>query len=548
MDAGTFAQSMDPLSGIITVGQGVFVEMIDLYVPKDGALEVESLVSLPDDARLERATFAIAASPSGLTDAVSVADVRAGDGDSVVVDFGRMVTVSGVWLTGAARDVQSVARWTGSLWSGIDDNAASFPEVTTQKLLVRTTGSGDVEEEFRAHGGVWLEAQPTSLELVVDGATVWFERQGSAPDLLATDPSGNSVVPGVSGAIAYATDRTDAVREAFAKARSVEGRRQVSVRLRAATPGRLELNASISTLFEQPIIFGSNSRSSTIQAGDEGTRTLELRGPFSPADQTREVALTISGSFGPERVEPVDGPPVDADAALMLAAGRTVLFGLPVSLSGLFGQLQALRLQLDSPGGGEVAGRLLAATGAGAGPGDPLAKGELPPLQVPAGHSGWLTLAFKDAVSLPGPNGADVVAWLELVPSYGEITCALTTSTDPAAPGAPVLRRLPGGGTKGLSLLREPDGSGLAAPLYAAMRVVGLPGKKDRRPALAVNVPGSSAVAFADPTGDDLRLVIGLGAGVPAQTGLVPLSLRIGAAGSVTVSDVVVAYKKGTPS
>jgi hypothetical protein len=137
-----------------------------------------------------------------------------------------------------------------------------------------------------------------------------------------------------------------------------------------------------------------------------------------------------------------------------------------------------------------------------------------------------------------------VAAWLELVTSYGEVSCALTTSTSADAPGAPVLRRLPGGDTKPISSLRSALDPQEVTTLYACLRVVGLPGRGDPRPAVALSVPGADVTALTDPTGDDLRVVLGLGAGIAPLGGQVPLSLRIGSAGSVTADNVVVAYKK----
>ena len=532
----------------VKVGPPFVPAVVAYLVPAVAAFEIETRVSLPDGARLERATFGIAASPSLDTVVESVASVRAGDGGTCVVDFGRMVTVGafGFGLADSTHDVTDVKRWTGTTWAFLTSDG-TFDEVTTERLLVTVTGGGNIEAAVRK-AGVWLEAQPSSLELVVDGSTVWFERQGSAPDLVTKSPDGRDEVAGVTGRVEYGVDRTDALREAFAKAKSVGGKREVTVKLRAATPGTLSLKADVSMLHEHTVTFGSSSHSSTIEATEEGTRTLVLNGPFTPADEVREIAMTLTGAFGPERVEPVDGPLVDDDAELVLGAGRTLLFGVPSSLASLFGELQGVRLLVKSERGAEIAGRLLAAVGADGQPGEPVKGAELAPMPVPARPSGWFTIALPKAVPLTIPDGSPVAAWLELVPSYGEISCALTTSTSSTAPGAPVLRRLPGGGTKRISSLQSATDPSQTTTLYACLRVVGLPGQRDPRAAVEVTVPGKTDVAMADPTGDNLRVVLGLGAGIPAQNGSVPLTLRVSGWGSVTADDVVVAYRKGSPS
>lgn len=540
---------------------GVFsAPMITIFLaPAIAGVEAERRVSLPDDARLERATFAVAVSASGSTRVSSVAEVREGDSGSCVVDFGRMVTVSGLWLAGSDREVTGVARWTGVDWQFLDEDPTSFPEVATERLLVATTGNGDVVDALVDHGTVVLPARPTGLELLVDGTTVWFERQGSTPDQVVRDADGRERVQRTDwrgGDLEYGVDRTDALREALARARSVGGARQVSVRLRAATPGMLELAADIAMLHEHQIAFGPAQRSTTVDAREESVVTVVLPGPpFSAADRIREIALSLSGRFGPERVEPVEGPAVLADADLLVAVGRTLLLGIPSSLATLFGELQGVRLLLSTvrPGGdsraAELAGRLLTADGLQGAPGLPVPGAELAPLEIPAGHTGWLTLPFPAAVPVRVVPGSPVAAWLELTASYGEVSCGLTAATEataPVAPGARVLRRLPGGGTKGLSELRAP----LQAPTVprVALRVVGLAGRKDPLPAVRLHVPGSTAVAATDVSSDGLRVGLGLGEGQAPVGGTTSLILRLGAAGSVTLDDVVVAYRKsGTP-
>jgi hypothetical protein len=73
------------------------------------AVEVQQVLSVPDGVRIERATFALAAESSGRTDASSVGEVRAVDSNSVVVDFGRLVTVGGISPRATAKSPASRA-------------------------------------------------------------------------------------------------------------------------------------------------------------------------------------------------------------------------------------------------------------------------------------------------------------------------------------------------------------------------------------------------------------------------------------------------------
>ena len=279
--------------------------------------------------------------------------------------------------------------------------------------------------------------------------------------------------------------------------------------------------------------------------------SFDVTPPAGAAD-VREVALTVRGSFGPERVQPAVGPALEPEVLLALEPGRQVLVGLPAVLAGRLGQLTGVRLWLAPAAGGsggELAGGLLA--DAGGRPGEPLPGAELAPVTVPPSPAGgdWLTLPFAAPVELPvaaaghlgdRPRPA-VAAWLELQLSYGAVECALTRADpgDPVAPGAPVLRRLPGGGTAELTVL--PD----FGVLRAAVRLAGLPDRDRPVPAVVLEVERGGASLGADPTGDDLVVTLGLAEPVLPADGPVLLTALAAAPGSLTVDTVRVAYTEG---
>ncbi len=507
-------------------------------------IEISQVVALDADARLDSATFAIGASANGATRASSVALIREAPAPTpsqsgCVVDFGRMVTVSGFSLEGGSMSVTNVHHWTGAEWARreLTVTQGSFPDVLTERLLVTSASKGDLVDQVVDHGAVMLPATPSSLELLVDGRTVWFERQGGTTGLSSD----------LAATTTYAVDRTEAIRESLSRVEPSEGERRVTVTLRAASPGALSLKPTISMLHEHRVTFGTNASSHTIDALAEGVHQVALGRPFAAGDRIREVSMMLRGSFGPERVEPVDGPPVDAAAELVLSGGRTVLFGVPAVLAEPFGELQGIRLRLTSPDGGEIAGRLLGVDQSGL-PGDPLPGGEVAPLSIPAGTADWVTISSASPVPLSVPSGsptqAPVALWMELVSTYGSVTCGLTHAASASAPGARILRRLPGGGTRPLTLLGPAADPRSTA--YAALRVVGLPGRKELRPAVSLTVDTTSAPA--DPTDEDVAVVLGLGTGVAPASGEIPLSLRIAAPGTVTLADVNVAYLKGPSS
>jgi hypothetical protein len=541
----------------------------------EATVEVEARISLPEGTRLDRAVFEISAAPGEATKVSSVASIRAAEAPApasagsaesgCAIDFGRLVSIGTFYLATAGHVVHAskagtgsvgIARvfsWTGVGWSTKSMKGSEVQEMQTERLLVTSTASADdLVDVVEKHGVVELPTQPAGLELQVEGTTVWFERQGSTADL----------APATAAPGSYQVDRTDAVRDALAKARPSGGNRIVTATLRATTPGKLALTVRAEILHEYRVPMAPHSFTSTTPMTQEQLVRLELAehddtSPFDPTDSIRKVSLTVRGSFGPERVEPVEDPTLVAQTTLVLGGGRTVLLGIPAVLTSPFGALQAVRLNLSSEGGGELAGRLLTGDHLGR-PGTPVDGGDVPPVAVAASKDpAWFTIPFPDPVTLTDPKAPDTLPpipyWLELTATHGEIACGVTR--DPLVPAASLLRRLPGGGTQPLTLLGKPlPLVGQQPPLRAPLRVVGLPGKKQPLPAITFRVDGPTpaVVSGSTPTPQGLGLDIGLGDGVPPSSGtatptrlVLPLHLRVGTPGTLTLEDVVVLYQKG---
>lgn len=536
----------------------------------DASTEVRATIALPEGTHLDRALFTITAAPGDRTSVTSVAVVRTAavpgstgtsqaKENGCTIDFGRLVSVSDFALAGVDRLAKtggvSIARifpWTGAGWAPTALDPDAFTEVQTERLLVTSTASESaLLKAVEDDGVVLLPTQPTGLELQIDGSTVWFERQGSVAGLTGTQAPGS-----------YTVDRTEAVRDALARARPSGGKRAVTATLRATTPGQLGLTVRAEILHEYRAPLAPHTFTSTLPLSEENLLTLELSdhdatSPFSPTDSIRKVSLAVRGTFGPERVEPVEEPTSVPQTSLVLGGGRTVLLGIPAALVTPFGALQAVRVKVSSEKGGEVAGRLLHGDHDGR-PGEAVPGGDVPPVGVPASTDpGWLTLPFPNEVAVVEPRSPATLPqlpyWLELTATYGEVSCSLTRDT--TVPAARLLRRLPGGGTRPMSVLgRKLPAVGDEPPLRVPLRVVGLPGKKQPLPAVTFRVggPTNSVVSGTTPTTDGLGLDIGLGNGVPPVAGtssptrlVLPVHLRVGAPGTLTLADVVVLYQKG---
>lgn len=546
-------------NGTLAVHTGHPVEyVLKLFEQAEAAGSlVETDLTLPQDARVERVTFTVSAQPGGFTTLGSVADVRpanpvaAGSEAACTIDFGALVTAGGLAYEGLGPAINRVYQWTGSSWLPLPGaTGGAFAEVSSARLLIETddeVSGAELATSLLDSGGVQLPAVPTSLELMVDGVTVWFERQGSTPPDEVSPPAGG---------VAYRVDRTDLVRQAFDRARPAGGTKTVRVALRAATPGTLVLRPEIASLRVHTVQFPPTGLSSTVDALEEGPVSFDISPP-AQATEVAEVSLLVRGSFGPDRVQPASGPPLEPDAALAVIAGRPVMLGIPATLAGRFDRLTGVRLWLRTPAGGsgtEVSGRLLA--DADGRPGEPLDAAELTALTVRDGVQAWHTLTFAEPVTLPpvavpadsppdSPAEPRVPAWLELRVAYGEVECGLTVAApdDPVAPGAQLRRWLPGGAADELTTVPA------LGVLRGVLRLVGIPDRDRPIPAATLTVPRGDTEAGVTPTGDDLAAVLALAQPVtPAGTPSVVLDALLACAGSLTVDTVQVAYREGAPS
>lgn len=511
---------------------GVFAAQ-DLYVfllaPSEATVSVVDEVTLPGDAEVDAAVVAVTARAAGLTKVSSVADVRAGTPlsstaqSAIVVDFGRLVAVSGL---DAPFPQTTTARWTGSGFALITGGGAtSFPEQVTERLLAQLTTGTASEATFRDQATVVLPAIPSGLEVLVDGVTAWFERQGSSAGLEEPD-AGNGV--------GYAVDVTEAVRAAFARRPGGP----VRIELRTATPGLLSLAPSIAHHRVHTVAF-PDGPSKALDLPAEGPFTVELPlPPESAAWQVEQVSAVVSGGAGPERVQPADGPPLTVtDARLALVPGRVLLAAVPEVLRTRLTSLAGVRLPLLATGsGGEVSGQLLA--DAEGRPGEPLDGGVLGAVRVePSAAPTWTTLPLPGLLPLEaGP------LWLEVQVAYGSVEWALTSAApdDPVAPGAVLHRRLPGGGVRQFPVLAE------LGPVSGALRLVGRPDVHRPIPLVALDL-GSGAPVEISPSGGDVTVSIGVPAPVTPVAQRLVVDGVASAAATLTLADVRVRYKEATP-
>jgi hypothetical protein len=495
-----------------------------LLEPGEASRSVVADLQVPADAVIDRAEFDVSVAPGGEVTLGSAAEVRAGASSSeVVADFKVMTTVRN--LDGGNPAPVSVKRW-----DGVEYVTAAAGEIQTERLLLTYSQAADPAAVAVA-GSVVLPSTPTGAELVVDGTTVWHERQGSTAGLV---PGGTG--PGVHARV----DRTEELRQAFARSTGPEGApdgpRTLRVELRTTTPGLLRLEPTVKMLRVHPVLFAEGA-SRTLSVASEGPLQLDLPLPEVSSTWTVQgVDLTVTAEVGEERVVPPEGPAPSADACLHLQPGRPVLARLPLGLLEQVGELRGVRVALRGrSGGGEVTGRfLLDAEGR---PGEPVPGGDLVPTTIEESEqAGWVTLRAA------GPVAADA-RWVELLLGYGVVDWQLTSSPvdDPEAPGTEIHLRRAGGAVRPLTVIES------IGALHGRLRLVGV--ADANRPIPTLDLALASG-------GDRVPLVTGRegtsGSVRPSGEltptgGLLPLVGSAWTAGSFTFSQVLVTYQEGTP-
>ena len=508
----------------IVTGETVYFPPIQLlmYVLGTATRATSTELTLPSDAIVDRAVFDITADKGLTVPLGDVGDVRPGStGKEVIVDFGGMTTITSVSVDGEP----GISRW-----NGVEFVDAADGEIQTERIKL-DFGANVQASAVADEGTLFLPTVPTGLELLVDGTSVWFERQGSSAGLTPPSGSGNT----------FSVDRTAEVQQALLRSGG-----PVRVEVRSLTPGSLSLNPSVDIHRVHLVAFPEGpSRTLTLTA--EGPVALVLPLPEASSGWTVDgVDLTASASLASERVVPPEGPAPSADGRLLLTAGRTVLGRLPATLVERSGTLTGIRLALrGGDHGGEIGGRLLLdaapLTGADPGaeprPGAPAPGGELTPVTIdPGDEVVWVTLRTA------APIGHEAT-WVELGLTYGTATWELTAAdADDDAPGTEVHLRRPGGAVRPLTTLAD------VGPLRGSLRLVTEP--DDNRPIDALSIGLGDAVAERvglTPTTGGVAARFGKQGGTTVTAQTLTLTGAAAVAGAFTFADVRVTYREIAP-
>jgi hypothetical protein len=494
---------------------------------------VPKTVTIDAGAKVDQVVVTVRAAPPGEVQVKKVAEVR-DISAGVVIDFGKMRTVTGVVLIDK-HTMSDIYAWQGAAFSAgnvatgapsgmTDSGSHEFDEVLTERLkVVTSTGASD----FAASCSVILPTAPTDLEVVVDGKRAWFQ-QGEAK----RGAVGQGIVAQDGDYFVASVDITDAVAAAVTAAAKRTGvapgtkATAVAVELRAATPGFLALDTSVSVARVYTVDFPGPQQ--VVAVASEGPASLDLPLPATaPHWRVKGLSLTASAKLDPARVLPPTGPAASSAAELLFDLAHPIALEATRDKVAAFGTISGVRIPLRvDTGTAEVGGVLLAASSDApdAGPGDPIDGGELTPLTVNAGANGWTTLTLRRPIKAPA--GA---LWIALQAAHGTAAIGLASS------GGKVRRGRPGGPWRGFS-------TSVAVVPAASLRLIGEASEGNAIDALSAAIGGATTQSFT-PTTDGSEVDLAFDPAVTPSGATLRLDLIATAPGAYRFGGVQIFYR-----
>jgi len=469
-------------------------------------------IAIDAGTRVERVAITIKVAPiTTWVKVSSVADVRDTDG-GIIVDFGRMRTVSGLDL--GDDGPSEVFPWLGSAFAGTslfkaDATGKTFGEVMTERLFAATDSDAAAAA---SDGKVLVPGAPADVELDVAGRRIFF--QGGEAKRAAI-----GMIAGPDDFFVAVIDATEAVAAARP---GPDGK--IRVELRTATAGLLDLQIDVTSTRVHDVAF-PEGKERVVTFASEGTGTLDLPLPAAASGwQVSEVWLKAAAKLDPLRVTPAVGPAASTKAELVLDADHPVALQITANELAGFGAIAGVRLQAKVEEGGTELGAVLLADADGA-PGDPLPGGALVATPIAASDDfGWQTLSLQKRMALSGGP-----MWLAVQVAHGKLSLKLA-----ATGGGAIRRGRPGGPWRGFS-------SGVAVTPAAALRVVGVAPEGEAMYALAAALPGAPT-AVAVPTNDGVTMQLAPATPVQPSGGL-QIALTAIAPGAYRFSEVQVFYR-----
>jgi hypothetical protein len=524
----------DLRDAVLGLGEGLDDDLLQVLLAR-GRLETRRDITLPANALVDDASVVLSASPSALTAARAVAQLRLGppppgyedlaDG-ALIVDLGVPRTVTAIAVP-ESFGIHQVRTWTGTGFGPLPAFPSPVPdpleesdygstivlpaEVRTERLEITYSG-GDDGQDLMDRAVLALPDAPANLQLAIEGSGIVWREQG----IVTPGPDEEITTTGWNSEGKRRVDLTAALGARLGNPRSADPVTLVLV-LTSSSPGALAISAleSETRRIRRCTLAGQSGE--VVSFSNAGRVVQVLTGPDLPTDATvSEIRFTASASPKPPRTLPPVGPEASDKVALTLDPDHAVLVRLPVT-SGLE-HLEALSVAATGgPEGAEIRALLWdsrvdaeerVSESLISVPTAPLEAPATDPASLEAGAQAWLSLTFPEPVALP----RDRPLWAAILCSRGAATLAMTEAT--AATEAGQVRVGPATGPfQALPALFDREGY---AGLRARIRMTGTAPAEAPLDPLAIGWPAAATVL---PTKKGTRVTLS-GAAVAGGPGL----------------------------
>lgn len=430
-----WALSNEPNLGFVELSNG------PIYVVEKPKATVGRVISLADgrkqvslkqvfkaNALIDKLDLILTANRAAFVPAKQAADVRVAEGDSqsIIVDFGIMLTVNSVRIA-TGYTISTISPWLGTKFDDgisrlststvIASNSVSFSDVKTERLLL-TLGSGQNASEVIDSVELSLPDLPSGLSLSINGdEPVWqhdpMVQLGTSEDI--TEDEWNSLgerrVSLVDAVAQYTQDPTNT--------NDIE----LDFVLSSVVPGKLLLELEIAETRHIHRLSFDNKDNLALSFDFEGEQQLVISPPSNVTEPMSGIELNISGELNPLRAIPAIAAEPNNITELSLGKGRAACVRLDGNL-GLV-ELAGLRFPFISGSSGAEARVVLWRETDGV-PSEVIESAISEPVNWTGTDEQWIRFDFSEAVALE----ENVTVWAAIHVNRGDVIWKMAAANE----------------------------------------------------------------------------------------------------------------------
>ena len=385
----------------------------------DGRKQVNLKMNFKANALIDKLDLILTANRAALIQANQAAEVRVAQGDSqsIIVDFGIMLTVNSVSIAPEG-SISTIYPWLGTKFdeskslinkdTEIAKSAVSFSDVKTERLLI-TLGSEKNAADIISSLDLSLPDLPSGLSLSINGdQPVWrhdpMVQLGTSEDI--TEDEWNSLGQrrvSLADAVAQYTQdptSTDDVELEFV--------------LSTIVPGKLLIEFEFAETRHIHRLSFDKKSNLALSFDLEGQQQLVISPPSNATEPISGIELSISGELNPLRAIPAIAAEANNITELSLGKGRAACVRLDGNL-GLV-ELAGLRFPFSTGPSGAEARVVLWREKDGV-PFEVMENAVSKPLNWTGNEEQWIRFDFNEALALED----NVTVWAAIHVNRGEV-------------------------------------------------------------------------------------------------------------------------------